>query len=155
MAPDPQVLVPRAFHLLDEEVNLRDECTRNEIRQLVEALVHWCWRIQPEEPASVQSVTGPQDSSLRLPVGTGRGDAAYGRGRADRCATPRAASRRRTMAAAAAATIQASPPIGCGWPAMGLKVARNLRTSGLQSLSQPLAAALPGPRHFRANHLMA
>jgi len=57
--PDPQVLVPRASRLFDEHVDLRDEATREEIRQLVEALVDWCRRVQPEEPISVQTVTGP------------------------------------------------------------------------------------------------
>jgi len=57
--PDPQVLVPRASRLFDEHVDLRDEGTREEIRQLVEALVDWCRRVQPEEPISVQTVTGP------------------------------------------------------------------------------------------------
>jgi chromate reductase len=46
--PDPQVLVPRASRLFDEQVNLRDEDTREEIRQLVEAVAHWCRRVQPE-----------------------------------------------------------------------------------------------------------
>jgi chromate reductase, NAD(P)H dehydrogenase (quinone) len=40
VAPDPQVLVPRASRLFDEQVNLRDEETREEIRQLVEAVAH-------------------------------------------------------------------------------------------------------------------
>ena len=56
--PDPQVLVPRASRLFDEQVNLRDEDTREEIRQLVEALVGWCRRVQPEEPESVAALTG-------------------------------------------------------------------------------------------------
>lgn len=56
--PDPQVLVPRASRLFDEQVNLRDEDTREEIRQLVEALVGWCRRVQPEEPESVAAITG-------------------------------------------------------------------------------------------------
>jgi len=59
VVPDPQVLVPQASRLFDEDVDLRDEGTREEIRQLVEALVRWCRRVQPEEPVSVQSVTGP------------------------------------------------------------------------------------------------
>jgi chromate reductase, NAD(P)H dehydrogenase (quinone) len=50
VVPDPQVLVPRASRLFDEQVNLRDEETREEIRQLVEAVAHWCRRVQPEEP---------------------------------------------------------------------------------------------------------
>jgi chromate reductase len=54
VVPDPQVLVPRASRLFDEHVDLRDEGTREEIRQLVEALVDWCRRVQPEEPVSVQ-----------------------------------------------------------------------------------------------------
>ncbi len=55
---DPQVLVPRASRLFDEQVNLRDEATREEIRQLVEAVALWCQRVQPEEPDNVASVTG-------------------------------------------------------------------------------------------------
>jgi chromate reductase len=50
VVPDPQVLVPRASRLFDEQVNLRDEETREEIRQLVEAVAHWCRRVLPEEP---------------------------------------------------------------------------------------------------------
>jgi chromate reductase, NAD(P)H dehydrogenase (quinone) len=50
VVPDPQVLVPRASRLFDEQVNLRDEETREEIRQLVEAVAHWYRRVQPEEP---------------------------------------------------------------------------------------------------------
>jgi chromate reductase len=56
VVPDPQVLVPRASRLFDEQVDLRDEGTREEIRQLVEAVAHWCRRVQPEEPVSAQSV---------------------------------------------------------------------------------------------------
>jgi chromate reductase, NAD(P)H dehydrogenase (quinone) len=51
VVPDPQVLVPRASRLFDEQVNLRDEETREEIRQLVEAVAHWCRGVQPEEPS--------------------------------------------------------------------------------------------------------
>jgi chromate reductase, NAD(P)H dehydrogenase (quinone) len=58
VVPDPQVLVPRASRLFDEQVNLRDEDTRQEIRQLVEAVAHWCRRVQPEEPESVAAATG-------------------------------------------------------------------------------------------------
>jgi len=58
VVPDPQVLVPRASRLFDEHVDLRDEGTREEIRQLVDALAHWCRRVQPEEPVNVQSATG-------------------------------------------------------------------------------------------------
>jgi chromate reductase len=58
VVPDPQVLVPRASRLFDEQVNLRDEDTRQEIRQLVEAVAHWCRRIQPEEPGSAASAIG-------------------------------------------------------------------------------------------------
>ena len=58
VVPDPQVLVPRASRLFDEQVDLRDAGTREEIRHLVEAVAHWCRRVQPEEPASVQSATG-------------------------------------------------------------------------------------------------
>ena len=50
VVPDPQVLVPRASRFFDEQVNLRDEETREEIRLLVEAVADWCRRIQPEEP---------------------------------------------------------------------------------------------------------
>jgi chromate reductase, NAD(P)H dehydrogenase (quinone) len=49
VVPDPQVLVPHASKLFDEQVNLRDEGTREEIRQLVEAVAHWCRRVQPED----------------------------------------------------------------------------------------------------------
>jgi len=59
VVPDPQVLVPRASRLFDEQVDLRDEGTREEIRQLVDAVAHWCRRVQPEEPASAPSATGP------------------------------------------------------------------------------------------------
>jgi chromate reductase, NAD(P)H dehydrogenase (quinone) len=59
VVPDPQVLVPRASRLFDEQVDLRDEGTREEIRQLVEAVAHWCRRVQPEEPVSTQPVTAP------------------------------------------------------------------------------------------------
>ncbi len=59
VVPDPQVLVPRASRLFNEQVDLHDEGTREEIRQLVEAMVHWCRRVQPEEPVSTQSVTAP------------------------------------------------------------------------------------------------
>jgi chromate reductase, NAD(P)H dehydrogenase (quinone) len=62
VVPDPQVLVPQASRLFDEQVNLRDEETREEIRQLVEAVARWCRRIQPVEPAGVASAT---DSSSR------------------------------------------------------------------------------------------
>ena len=62
VVPDPQVLVPHASRLFDERVNLRDEETREEIRQLVEAVAHWCRRVQPVEPAGVASAT---DSSSR------------------------------------------------------------------------------------------
>jgi chromate reductase len=50
VVPDPQVLVPRASRLFDEQLNLRDEETREEIRHLVEAVAHWYRRVQPEEP---------------------------------------------------------------------------------------------------------
>lgn len=52
VVPDPQVLVPHASRLFDEQVNLRDEETREEIRQLVEAVAHWCRRVQPEESSN-------------------------------------------------------------------------------------------------------
>jgi chromate reductase, NAD(P)H dehydrogenase (quinone) len=57
VVPDPQVLVPHASRLFDEQVNLRDEDTREEIRQLVEAVAHWCRRVQPDEPESIASAT--------------------------------------------------------------------------------------------------
>jgi len=53
------VLVPQASRLFNEQVDLHDAGTREEIRQLVEAMVHWCRRVQPEEPVSTQSVTAP------------------------------------------------------------------------------------------------
>jgi chromate reductase len=56
VVPDPQVLVPQASKLFDEQVNLRDEGTREEIRQLVEAVAHWCRRVQPEDPVHSQSM---------------------------------------------------------------------------------------------------
>ncbi len=49
----------RASRLFDEHVDLHDEGTREEIRQLVEAVAHWCRRVQPEEPVSPQPVTDP------------------------------------------------------------------------------------------------
>jgi len=58
VVPDPQVLVPRASRLFDEQVDVRDEGTREEIRHLVKAVAHWCRRVQPEEPASAPSATG-------------------------------------------------------------------------------------------------
>jgi chromate reductase len=58
VVPDLQVLVPRASRLFDEQVNLRDEDTRQEISQLVEAVAHWCRRVQPEEPESIAAATG-------------------------------------------------------------------------------------------------
>jgi hypothetical protein len=48
--------VPRASRLFNEQVDLHDEGTREEIRQLVEEVVHWCRRVQPEEPVSTQPV---------------------------------------------------------------------------------------------------
>ena len=57
VVPDPQVLVPQASRLFDEDVNLRDEETREEIRQLVEATAHWCRRVQPEEPGEAEVAT--------------------------------------------------------------------------------------------------
>ena len=62
VVPDPQVLVPYASRLFDEQVNLRDEDTREEIRQLVDAVAHWCRRVQPDVPVSAASAT---DSSRR------------------------------------------------------------------------------------------
>jgi len=58
VVPDPQVLVPRASRLFDEQVDVRDEGTREEIRHLVDAVAHWCRRVQPEEPAGAPSTTG-------------------------------------------------------------------------------------------------
>jgi chromate reductase, NAD(P)H dehydrogenase (quinone) len=58
VVPDPQVLVPRASSLFDEQVDLRDEGTREEIGQLVEAMAHWCRRVQPEETVSALSNAG-------------------------------------------------------------------------------------------------
>jgi len=57
VAPDPQLLVPRASRLFDKQVDLHDEGTHEETCQLVEAVAHWCRRVQPEEPVSTQSVT--------------------------------------------------------------------------------------------------
>ncbi len=54
---DPQVLVPHAFRLFDEQVNLHDEDTRQEFRQLVVAVAHWCRRVQLEEPGNVASAS--------------------------------------------------------------------------------------------------
>jgi chromate reductase, NAD(P)H dehydrogenase (quinone) len=59
VVPDPQVLVPHVSKLFDEQVNLRDEGTREEIRQLVEAVAHWCRRIQPEDPVHSEPVPVP------------------------------------------------------------------------------------------------
>ena len=59
VVPDPQVLVPRASRLFNEQVDLHDEGTREEIRQLVEEVAYWCQRVQPEEPVSTQPVTAP------------------------------------------------------------------------------------------------
>jgi hypothetical protein len=56
--PDPQALVPHTARLFDEQVDLRDEDTREEVRHLVDALAHWCRRVQPEEPVSAPSATG-------------------------------------------------------------------------------------------------
>ena len=58
VVPDPQVLVPRASRLFDEQVNLSDADTREEIRQLVEAMAQWCRKVQPEEPESIAAATG-------------------------------------------------------------------------------------------------
>ena len=58
VVPDPQVLVPHASKLFDEQVNLRDEDTREEVRQLVEAVAHWCRRVQPEESDGAALATG-------------------------------------------------------------------------------------------------
>ena len=58
VVPDPQVLVPHASKLFDEQVNLRDEDTREEVRQLVEAVAHWCRRVQPEESDGATLATG-------------------------------------------------------------------------------------------------
>ena len=61
VVPDPQVLVPRAHRLFDEQVNLLDEDTREEIRQLIEATAQWCRRVQPEEPETTAVATGPSN----------------------------------------------------------------------------------------------
>ena len=58
VVPDPQVLVPHASRLFDEQVNLLDEDTREEVRQLVEAVAHWCRRVQPEESDGATLATG-------------------------------------------------------------------------------------------------
>ena len=58
VVPDTQVLVPHASGLFDEHVDLRDEGTFEEIRHLVDAVAHWCRRVQPEEPVSAPSTTG-------------------------------------------------------------------------------------------------
>jgi len=58
VVPDPQVLVPQASRLFDEQVSLRDEATRQETRQLVEAVAHWCRRVQPEESDGAALATG-------------------------------------------------------------------------------------------------
>jgi chromate reductase len=58
VVPDPQVLVPHASRLFDEQVNLRDDDTREEIRQLVEAVANWCRRVQPEESGDAALATG-------------------------------------------------------------------------------------------------
>jgi chromate reductase len=58
VVPDPQVLVPHASRLFDEQVNLRDDDTREEIRQLVEAVANWCRRVQPEESAGAALANG-------------------------------------------------------------------------------------------------
>jgi chromate reductase len=57
VVPDPQVLVPNASRVFDEQVNLRDEGTREQIRQLVEAVARWCKRVQPDEQGSGASAT--------------------------------------------------------------------------------------------------
>src|SRR5215469_663878 len=41
VVPDPQVLVPRASSLFDDQVDLLEEETREEIRQLVGAVADW------------------------------------------------------------------------------------------------------------------
>jgi hypothetical protein len=58
VVPDPQVLVPRPSRLFDEQVNLRDEDTCQEIRQLVDAMAHWCQQVQPDQPESIAAATG-------------------------------------------------------------------------------------------------
>jgi chromate reductase, NAD(P)H dehydrogenase (quinone) len=59
VVPDPQVLVSHASRLFDKQVDVRGEGTREEIRHLVDAVAHWCRRVQPEESASASSATGP------------------------------------------------------------------------------------------------
>jgi chromate reductase len=58
VVPDPQVLVPRASKFFDDQVNLLDEETREEIRQVIEAVARWCRRVQPEEDESIAAATG-------------------------------------------------------------------------------------------------
>jgi chromate reductase len=58
VVPDPQVLVPRAHRLFDEQVNLLNKDIREEVRQLVQAMAQWCRRVQPEEPESIAAATG-------------------------------------------------------------------------------------------------
>src|SRR5260370_35236574 len=57
--PYTQVLVPRAARLFDEQVDVRDEGTREEIRHLVDAGAHGGRRGQPEQPASAPPPIGP------------------------------------------------------------------------------------------------
>ena len=45
----PEVLVPFAWKHFDQQGNLHDETTRDEICQLVEAVAYWCRQLQPEE----------------------------------------------------------------------------------------------------------
>lgn len=59
VVPDLQVLVPHASRWFDEQVNLRDEATREEIRLLVEAVAHWCRRVQPEAHGTGVSAISP------------------------------------------------------------------------------------------------
>lgn len=60
VVPDPQVLVPQAARRFDEQMDLHDEETREGIRQLVEAMVHWCRRVQFEDSISTPATTGEQ-----------------------------------------------------------------------------------------------
>ncbi len=55
VVPDPQVLVPQASKLFDEHVDLRDEETRRQIAELVDAVAHWCRRVQPDAALTASS----------------------------------------------------------------------------------------------------
>jgi DNA invertase Pin-like site-specific DNA recombinase len=57
LSPEQQAEI-RKMVSRGDMVNLRDEETREEIRELVEATVQWCRRVQPDEPESVAAATG-------------------------------------------------------------------------------------------------